>query len=119
MDAEEPGDQGPENHPSLPRGTIKDVADHIDHIVNVAGIDHVGSGSDFDGITPWPKGLEDVSSYLRLTDELLRRGYLAPDVHKILGGNVLRAFRQAGNVDRRLQASTPPEVDDIPAEKDD
>ena len=94
------------------------MADHIDHIVKVAGIDHVGIGSDFDGITPWPVGLEDVSSYPRLTEELLRRGYSETDVHKILGGNVLRAFRQAGNVARRLQASTPPEVDDIPAEKD-
>ncbi len=117
MDPAEPGDQGPEDHPSLPRGTIKDVADHIDHIVKVAGIDHVGIGSDFDGITRWPEGLEDVSSYLRLTEELLRRGYSETDVHKILGGNVLRAFRQAGNVARRLQASTPPEVDDIPAEE--
>ena len=82
----------------LPRGTIKDVADHIDHIVKVAGIDHVGIGSDFDGITAWPVGLEDVSSYPRLTEELLRRGYSEADVHKILGGNVLRAFREAGHV---------------------
>ena len=78
------------------RGTYRDVADHIDHIVKVAGIDHVGIGSDFDGITMWPVGLEDVSSYPRLTEELLRRGYSEADVHKILGGNVLRAFRQAG-----------------------
>ena len=56
---------------SSPRGTYRDVADHIDHIVKVAGIDHVGIGSDFDGITMWPVGLEDVSSYPRLTDELL------------------------------------------------
>ena len=56
----------------MPRGTIKDVADHIDHIVKVAGIDHVGIGSDFDGITSWPVGLEDVSCYPRLTEELLR-----------------------------------------------
>ena len=101
----------------LPRGTIKDVADHIDHIVKVAGIDHVGIGSDFDGITRWPEGLEDVASYPRLTEELLRRGYSGSDVHKILGGNVLRAFRQAGNVARRLQVSTPPEVDEFRAEK--
>ena len=47
----------------LPRGTYRDVADHIDHIVKVAGIDHVGIGSDFDGITRWPVGLDDVSSY--------------------------------------------------------
>ena len=59
----------------LARGTYRDVADHIDHIVKVAGIDHVGIGSDFDGITMWPVGLEDVSCYPRLTEELLNRGY--------------------------------------------
>jgi membrane dipeptidase len=97
----------------MARGTYRDVADHIDHIVKVAGIDHVGIGSDFDGITMSPAGLEDVSSYPRVTDELLRRGYSESDVHKVLGANVLRAFRQAGEVARRLQASTPPEVDEI------
>jgi len=101
----------------LPRGTIKDVANHIDHIVKIAGIDYVGIGSDFDGITRWPEGLEDVSSYPRLTEELLRRGYPESDVHKILGGNILRAFREAGNVARRLRQSTPPEVDDFRPEK--
>jgi membrane dipeptidase len=98
----------------MPRGTVADVADHIDHIVKVAGIDHAGIGSDFDGITSWPVGLEDVSCYPRLTDELLRRGYSEPDVHKILGGNVLRAFRAAGQVAERLRKSTPPEVDQPP-----
>jgi membrane dipeptidase len=101
----------------MARGTYRDVADHIDHIVKVAGIDHVGIGSDFDGITMSPAGLEDVSSYPRLTDELLRRGYSEADVHKVLGANVLRAFRKAGEVARRLQASTPPEVDEIKPER--
>jgi membrane dipeptidase len=101
----------------LSRGTYRDVADHIDHIVKVAGVDHVGIGSDFDGITMWPVGLEDVSSYPRLTDELLRRGYTEIDVHKILGGNVLRAFRRAGDVAKRLRATVPPDVDDIKPEK--
>ena len=99
------------------RGTYRDVVDHIDHIVKVAGIDHVGIGSDFDGISQWPVGLDDVSDYPRLTDELLRRGYSESDVHKILGGNVLRAFRQAGQVAKRLRATTPPEVDDIKPER--
>ena len=94
-----------------PRGTIGDVADHIDHIVKVAGIDHVGIGSDFDGITSWPVGLEDVSCYPRLTEELVRRGYPEPDIHKILGGNILRVFRQAGQVAERLRKTTAPEVD--------
>ncbi len=101
----------------LSRGTYRDVADHIDHIVKIAGIDHVGIGSDFDGITMWPVGLEDVASYPRLTDELLRRGYSESDVHKILGANALRAFREAENVAQRLRASTLPEVDEIKAER--
>jgi membrane dipeptidase len=101
----------------LSRGTYRDVADHIDHIVKVAGINHVGIGSDFDGITMWPVGLEDVASYPRLTDELLRRGYSEADVHKILGGNVLRAFRQAGDVAKKLRATRAPEIDEIKPER--
>ena len=99
------------------RGSYRDVVGHIDHIVKVAGIDHVGIGSDFDGITMWPVGLEDVSSYPRITDELLRRGYSEADVHKILGGNVLRAFRQAGEVAKKLRATRSPEVDEINPER--
>ncbi len=98
------------------RGSYRDVVDHIDHIAKVAGIDHVGIGSDFDGITMWPVGLEDVASYPRLTDELLRRGYSESDVHKILGANALRAFRQAGEVAKKLRATRAPEVDEIKPE---
>ncbi len=64
-----------------------------------------------DGITAWPVGLEDVSCYPRLTEELLKRGYSEADVHKILGGNVLRAFRKAGEIATELQRTTKPEVD--------
>jgi membrane dipeptidase len=84
------------------------VADHIDHIRKVAGIDHIGLGGDFDGITSVVQGLEDVSTYPALTAELLRRGYSDADVKKILGGNVLRAWRQAEQVSARLRASRPP-----------
>jgi membrane dipeptidase len=101
----------------LARGTYRDVADHIDHLVKVAGIDHVGIGSDFDGITMWPVGLDDVSSYPRLTEELLRRGYTEADIHKILGANILRVLRQAGDVAKRLSATTAPEVDEIKPER--
>ena len=101
-----------------PRGTVSTVADHVDHIVKLAGIDHVGIGSDFDGITAWPKGLEDVSCFPRLTEELLRRGYSEADVHKILGGNVLRAFRRAGDVAAELQKTTRPEIDQPEPEKE-
>ena len=96
---------------NLPRGSVNTVVDHIDHIVKVAGIDHVGIGSDFDGITSWPVGLEDVSDYPRITEELLKRGYSETDIHKILGGNVLRAFHESDKVAARLQKTTKPEVD--------
>ena len=103
-------------HP-MPRGTVSTVVDHIDHIAKVAGIDHVGIGSDFDGITAWPVGLDDASCYPRITEELLKRGYSEPDIHKVLGGNALRAFRRAGEVAKELQKTTRPEVDqpkDVP-----
>ena len=104
-------------HP-VPKATVQIVADHIDHIVKVAGIDHVGIGSDYDGIESVPVGLEDVSTYPRLTDELLRRKYSEADIHKILGGNALRALRKAGEVAAILQKTTKPEIDQVKAEKD-
>ena len=91
----------------MPRGTIALVADHIDHVVKVAGIDHVGIGSDYDGVTSLPVGLEDVSRFPYLTAELLRRGYSDGDVRKVLGGNILRAMRQADEVAARLQRERP------------
>ena len=96
-------------HP-LPRGTIATLADHIDHIVRVAGVDHVGLGSDFDGVTSLPEGMEDVSRYPYLTAELLRRGHSEGDVRKILGGNVLRVMRRAEEVAARLQRERAPSV---------
>ncbi len=81
-----------------PVGTVGDVADHIDHAVQVAGIDHVGLGSDFDGVTRLPAGLTDVSMYPNLVAELLRRGYTEADVTKVLGGNLLRVWREAERV---------------------
>jgi membrane dipeptidase len=89
-------------HPA-PRATVSDAADHIDHIKKVAGIDHIGLGGDFDGITSVPLGLEDVSKYPALTAELLRRGYKDDEVKKILGLNILRVMRQVENVSARLQ----------------
>ena len=88
-----------------PRATIADAADHIDHIRRIAGIDHIGLGGDFDGISSVPQGLEDVSTYPALTAELLRRGYKDEDIRKILGLNVLRVMRQAEQVARRLQSA--------------
>lgn len=78
-----------------PRATLSMVADHIDHIRKVAGIDHIGLGGDLDGIEAVVEGLEDVSKYPALTAELFRRGYSDRDVTKILGGNILRVMRRA------------------------
>ncbi|GIV01474.1 MAG: dipeptidase [Fimbriimonadales bacterium] len=88
-----------------PRANVKQVADHIDHIKRVAGIDHIGIGSDFDG-GGGCEGLEDVSKYPELTLELLRRGYKQEEIAKILGLNVLRAMRQAESVSRALRSGS-------------
>jgi len=94
-------------HPA-PRALVSDAADHIDHIRKIAGIDHIGLGGDFDGITSVPQGLEDVSKYPSLTAELLRRGYKDDEVKKILGQNVLRVMREAERVSKKLQAERGP-----------
>lgn len=91
-----------------PRATIADAADHIDHIRKIAGIDHIGLGGDFDGITSVPEGLEDVSKYPALTAELLRRGYKDDEVKKILGLNILRVMRAAEGVAAKLQKQRGP-----------
>jgi membrane dipeptidase len=78
-----------------PRASLIQVADHIDHIKKIAGIDHIGLGSDFDGITSVPVGLEDVSTFPMLIAELLRRGYTDDDVRKIASRNILRVMRGA------------------------
>jgi membrane dipeptidase len=96
---------------NVPRGTLAQVLDHIEHIIKVAGIDHVGIGSDFDGINSAPIGLEDVSTYPRITQGLLDRGYSEQDIHKILGNNLLRAFREAEQVAIRLQRERSPSIE--------
>lgn len=85
---------------TMPAGTLHDVVDHIEHIMKVAGPDHVGLGSDYDGIDSTPKQLEDVSCFPLITQELLNRGHSRETIHKVLGGNVLRAMRQAEDVAR-------------------
>lgn len=90
-----------------PRATLAQVVDHIDHLRKVAGIDHIGIGGDFDGISSVPVGLEDVSTYPALVAELLRRGYSDDDVKKIIGGNLLRVMRSAEQVAAGLKGRPP------------
>ena len=94
-------------HP-VPQATLAQVADHIEHIRAVAGVDHVGLGSDFDGISSTPVGLEDVSKYPALLVELLRRDWSDDDVKKVAGLNILRVMRQVERVAERLQKQRPP-----------
>ena len=92
-------------HPA-PQVTLSEVADHIEHVARVAGVDHVGLGSDFDGVgETLPKGLEDVSTYPALLAELMRRGWSDADVAKLAGGNVLRVMAAAEKVSHALQTS--------------
>jgi membrane dipeptidase len=95
-------------------GDIELVADHIEHIIRVAGVDHVGLGSDFDGISVVPRGLEDVSKFPEITAVLLERGYSEADLRKILGGNLLRVFRETEKAAARLQRSVPPGYSRLP-----
>ncbi len=88
--------------------TIEDVADHIEHARDVAGIDHVGIGGDYDGITELPVGLEDVSTYPELFAELSRRGWSEEDLRKLAGENALRVMRDAEDVARRLRMERGP-----------
>ncbi|MEO8218591.1 MAG: dipeptidase [Acidobacteriota bacterium] len=94
-------------HP-MPRATIAQVADHIDHVRKEAGIDSIGIGSDLDGITTTPIGLDSVATFPNLFAELLRRGYSDEDLKKIAGLNALRVLRTAEDVARRLQTERGP-----------
>lgn len=89
----------------LPPLPISKLIDHFDHIVKVAGIDHVGIGADFDGAVDMPEGAKDVSMLPNITYELLKRGYSEKDIRKVLGENFLRAFAEAERVSRSLSKS--------------
>lgn len=91
-----------------PRASLFDVADHIEHIRQVAGVDHVGIGSDFDGISRGPIGLEDVSTFPSLFAELSRRGWTESDLRKLAGENMLRVMREVEATARRLQSERGP-----------
>ena len=96
-----------EAHP-IPNVPLAFLADHIDHIRAVAGIDHVGLGSDFDGVRSLPEGMRDVSGYPALLAELMRRGYTREDLAKVAGLNVLRVMEQAERVANELRATEAP-----------
>jgi len=90
----------------IPRPPLSALIDHIDHIAKVAGIDHVGLGSDFDGVSgATPQGIDSAADLPKITQALLDRGYSAEDIHKILGENTLRVFREVERVSREMQAS--------------
>jgi membrane dipeptidase len=91
-----------------PKATLAQVADHIEHVRKVAGVNNVGIGSDFDGITDVVVGLEDVSTFPALFAELSRRGWTEADLRKLAGENVLRALKQAETVSARLKKERPP-----------
>jgi len=90
------------DHP-VPRGSIYTVVDHIEHVIKVAGPDHVGLGSDFDGITLVPEQLDDVGTFPKITQVLLDRGHSPDVIKKVLGENLMRVFRQAEAVARQTQ----------------
>jgi membrane dipeptidase len=91
----------------IPRPPLSSLIDHIDHIAKIAGIDHVGLGSDFDGMSgATPQGIDSAADLPKITQALLDKGYSAGDIRKILGGNLLRVFREAERVSREMQAKT-------------
>jgi membrane dipeptidase len=102
-EANEYSDKFLKEHP-LKKASVKDVADHIDHVVKLVGVDYVGIGSDFNGVGDnLPIGLEDVSKMPNLVYELLVRGYTDDNIKKILGGNLLRVWRQVEVVSNSLR----------------
>jgi membrane dipeptidase len=97
----------------IPRPPFSVLIDHIDHIAKLAGVDHVGLGSDFDGINgQLPAGIDSAADLPKITEALMARGYTAEDCRKILGGNLLRVFREVEQVSKQLQAEERPRISD-------
>jgi membrane dipeptidase len=97
----------------IPRPPLSVLIDHIDHIAKVAGVDHVGLGSDFDGVDgQLPEGMDSAADLPKITAALMQRGYSAEDCRKILGGNLLRVFREVEQVSKQLQSEQRPRITD-------
>jgi membrane dipeptidase len=94
---------------AVPRPPLSALINHFDHMIKVAGVDHVGIGSDFDGVECLPQGMDGVQDLPKITAELLLRGYTADDLHKVLGGNLLRVFGQVERVSHQLQNEQNPD----------
>jgi membrane dipeptidase len=95
----------------IPRPPLSVLIDHIDHIAKVAGIEHVGLGSDFDGVGgQLPEGIDSAADLPKITEALMARGYSAEDCRKILGGNLLRVFREVEQISKQLQAEERPRI---------
>jgi len=94
----------------IPRPPLSVLIDHIDHVAKIAGIDHVGLGSDFDGIPSSPEGMDSAADLPKITQALMARGYSAKDMNKILGGNFLRVFEKVQEVSRQLQSENRPRI---------
>ena len=90
----------------VPRPPMSDLIDHIDHIAKVAGVEHVGIGSDFDGVDCLPEGIDSVADLPKITEALAKRGYTAKQLDMILGGNLLRVFADVEKTARQIQAET-------------
>jgi membrane dipeptidase len=90
----------------FPRPPLQSLIDHIDHVAKVAGIDHVGLGSDFDGVTSLPEGIDSVADLPKITQALYDRGYTREQINKILGGNLLRVMREAEKVAKQIQTES-------------
>ena len=95
----------------IPRPPLSDLIDQIDHIAKVAGVDHVGLGSDFDGINgQLPQGIDSAADLPKITAELTKRGYSAEDCRKILGGNLLRVFTEVQQIAKTIPATDRPKL---------
>lgn len=94
----------------VPRPPFNDIIEHIDYVAKVAGIDHVGLGSDFDGTPSMPEGLDSAADLAKITEALVNRGYTADQIRKILGGNLMRVFREVEKTGRELKSEQRPSL---------